>query len=585
MPRLCHSAAAPAHCGIRGRRRCPDACTFCRHALTLAPAALILLKFFMHARQDARSDAPDLAPETSDLWCGTGIEVRAEQDNWWNAHRPRSIPFLPLPLDFFPALTPPRPPKRKSSGCGAPVHTSANPAREGLHWVGCVEDAELTVIPLEPEYFAEPQRMALEHGRRRCGCAVDGVGCAICCLTVDPLAFPPRPIPITDGARDPDPGCVMVLAWEWSLMSVTTCKPAPHVYPLPHTETQHIDAGTQHSEPEHEGTVTPNHEASDSPPAPLLQARGAFANDPRATSAVGGVPHRTQYEARRPENEAQAELRDDDRMDLNENEHLQGRRARLMPPASLRMLLTACADLHSPAAISTPFLAMPEAEAPTPLSESTPSGAAGPSRVVRFPSVDDQEGKLTASARVVLGRSSHLRREENEEAVRDAVLEPQPGVRMLSLSVMAALREAGAAAGDAMDVDAESESGSDTPHEEDGHDPTVGSLAAVFSSPDGAATLLVNIRRASEDDPAAVSAPYPNPNLVEASPAGTGIQGDSERDPTLDGKATLALRAPVTSVLAEWRRFTSELAGQGCLELAPHSPPGTSILPDDASSR
>ncbi|KAJ7447674.1 hypothetical protein FB451DRAFT_1375581 [Mycena latifolia] len=144
--------------------------------------------FFMHAR----SDAPDLAPETSVFWCGADIEGRAEEDDWWDAHRPRSIPFLPLPLDFFSALAPPRPSKRKSIGCGAAVHTSAHPAREGLHWVGCVQDAELTVLPLEPEYFAEPQRMVLELGRRRCGCAVEDVRCAIRRRAVSGGALPER---------------------------------------------------------------------------------------------------------------------------------------------------------------------------------------------------------------------------------------------------------------------------------------------------------------------------------------------------------------------------------------------------------
>ncbi|KAJ7433809.1 hypothetical protein FB451DRAFT_1195875 [Mycena latifolia] len=221
-------------------------------------------------------------------------------------------------------------------------------------------------------------------------------------------------------------------------------------------------------------------------------------------------------------------------MDLDENEHLpvEGSRARLLPPACL----------------------------------------GSPQRPAQ---VLEQDGRLTAPPHVVLSRSSHLR-EENQEAA----VEPRAGVRMLSLSVMASLREAGAAAGEAMDVDAESEAGSDTLHQEDRLNPSVGPLAAAFSLPDEAAALLANIRRASEDEPAAVSALDPNANPVEASLAGTGMQDES--DPTLDGEAAYCAGGAAAVRLAARRAGPSRacisiacrycyIAGQCAPTPAPHA--------------
>ncbi|KAJ7458969.1 hypothetical protein FB451DRAFT_1372145 [Mycena latifolia] len=127
-------------------------------------------------------EAPDTAPETSALWCGAARDVTPEEEgDWWDARRPAAVPFLPLPLDPALPLPVPRAPPPKSSGCGARVHTSAHPALTGRFWVGWCAGVDLkTVVPLETQYFAEPQRRALELGRRRCGCKAEGVGCAVC---------------------------------------------------------------------------------------------------------------------------------------------------------------------------------------------------------------------------------------------------------------------------------------------------------------------------------------------------------------------------------------------------------------------
>ncbi|KAJ7458984.1 hypothetical protein FB451DRAFT_1563820 [Mycena latifolia] len=131
---------------------------------------------------DGALDAPDIdpAPEPSALWCGAARDVPPEEEDWWDAHRPAAVPFLPLPFDSpVPAPVPVRAPRRKSSGCGARVHIAAHPARTRCYWVGWSEGVEGTVVPLGAEYFAGTAR-ELRFEWRRCGCTVEGVGCAVC---------------------------------------------------------------------------------------------------------------------------------------------------------------------------------------------------------------------------------------------------------------------------------------------------------------------------------------------------------------------------------------------------------------------
>ncbi|KAJ7479371.1 hypothetical protein B0H11DRAFT_1274780 [Mycena galericulata] len=143
----------------------------------------------VHVRPDQDS-VPPVA-----LFCGAEQqeELPTEEDDWWDAHRPAQIPFLPMPLDDTP---PPRPRKRPrtSNGCGARVHAAAHPARAGGRWIGFPEGVAGTVIPLETQYFPSLDSAALGLGRSAgCrACTVEGVGCAVCGNPLGALQTPCR---------------------------------------------------------------------------------------------------------------------------------------------------------------------------------------------------------------------------------------------------------------------------------------------------------------------------------------------------------------------------------------------------------
>ncbi|KAJ7667273.1 hypothetical protein B0H17DRAFT_256110 [Mycena rosella] len=143
----------------------------------------------VHARLHSTAESDS---EPTALVCGVEEDVPAEEE-WWDARAPARIPFLPLPLDSHVASSSSSPStffaqrKRRSTGCGGLAHAGARPARGhpahgGLRWVGDSEGVPRTVVPLELRYFREADvvGLGLGSGRRRCGCTVEGVGCAIC---------------------------------------------------------------------------------------------------------------------------------------------------------------------------------------------------------------------------------------------------------------------------------------------------------------------------------------------------------------------------------------------------------------------
>ncbi|KAJ7924490.1 hypothetical protein B0H13DRAFT_1977771 [Mycena leptocephala] len=84
------------------------------------------------------------------------------------------------PLSIYEFRTDPRPTSPQSQtlgGCGAQVHMRASSAVR--HWYGDEDAISPTVVPLETRYFSQEQRAALARGRR-CGCRLEGVGCAVC---------------------------------------------------------------------------------------------------------------------------------------------------------------------------------------------------------------------------------------------------------------------------------------------------------------------------------------------------------------------------------------------------------------------
>lgn len=123
-----------------------------------------------------------LLPDSSAL--GTALSCGSEHDadpatSWWDAQRPAIVPFLPLPVDGDTTPQSSSLAPRPSTGCGARAHANAHAARGGGRWVGYVEGVGASVVKLESQYFGEKDRSALGLGTAGCGCAVEGVGCAV----------------------------------------------------------------------------------------------------------------------------------------------------------------------------------------------------------------------------------------------------------------------------------------------------------------------------------------------------------------------------------------------------------------------
>ncbi|KAJ7793240.1 hypothetical protein B0H14DRAFT_2927472 [Mycena olivaceomarginata] len=74
-------------------------------------------------------------------------------------------------------IEPPHKRQKRSTGCGARIHTGA---RAGRHWRGSVSRAGPDVIPLERAYFPPEAIKHLNLHEKNCGCAIRGVGCRVC---------------------------------------------------------------------------------------------------------------------------------------------------------------------------------------------------------------------------------------------------------------------------------------------------------------------------------------------------------------------------------------------------------------------
>ncbi|KAF8144230.1 hypothetical protein K438DRAFT_587588 [Mycena galopus ATCC 62051] len=141
----------------------------------------------VHARLLPDSSAPGRT-----LSCGAQLEVDPALDDWWDARRPASVPFLPLPFDRERTTPPCTRAPRTSTGCGARVHGAAHSTRGGGHWVGYPDGVQRTVVKLEGQYFTEQDRSALGLEVAGCGCVVAGVGCAVCGNALGALHTPCR---------------------------------------------------------------------------------------------------------------------------------------------------------------------------------------------------------------------------------------------------------------------------------------------------------------------------------------------------------------------------------------------------------
>ncbi|KAJ7221564.1 hypothetical protein GGX14DRAFT_694763 [Mycena pura] len=114
--------------------------------------------------------ASEVVPPPAVLFCGED----QGPDAGWDEHRPWTVETLPE-TEMPP---PPRKRQRRSNGCGARIHTRAEPDKR---WLGSLDDVRGdVVVALEEEYFQPDMRRELLLGKERCGCCKSGVGCAIC---------------------------------------------------------------------------------------------------------------------------------------------------------------------------------------------------------------------------------------------------------------------------------------------------------------------------------------------------------------------------------------------------------------------
>ncbi|KAJ7778717.1 hypothetical protein DFH07DRAFT_795727 [Mycena maculata] len=114
-----------------------------------------------------RSDALSLPSVV--LFCGADQDTEAD----WDEHRPWVVEMLP-------GTEPPPARKRqkRSNGCGARIHTCAKADRR---WRGLLEGVSVDVVAMQDKYFTADMKRELMLGKEeRCGCARNGVGCAIC---------------------------------------------------------------------------------------------------------------------------------------------------------------------------------------------------------------------------------------------------------------------------------------------------------------------------------------------------------------------------------------------------------------------
>ncbi|KAJ6546062.1 hypothetical protein DFH09DRAFT_1367500 [Mycena vulgaris] len=110
------------------------------------------------------------ASGTVALFCG----LEYEDTHNWDERRPGTPHFLPSAATSIPA----RERRKKSTGCGAPVHSGATVSRT---WRAPAAGTSLNVIPLDAEYFAPNIAKLLKLGLcGPCGCKMEGVGCRVC---------------------------------------------------------------------------------------------------------------------------------------------------------------------------------------------------------------------------------------------------------------------------------------------------------------------------------------------------------------------------------------------------------------------
>ncbi|EJD01740.1 uncharacterized protein FOMMEDRAFT_169792 [Fomitiporia mediterranea MF3/22] len=119
---------------------------------------------------------PTKADDDADGVPSSGYALYCGVETWeFGDEEPYEPSPLPLPFDepSSPALSPRR--IRKSTGCGALIHTSGTPKSKHGTW-SATGRASASVVPLDKAYFERGGQSKLFS----CGCRWHGVGCSNC---------------------------------------------------------------------------------------------------------------------------------------------------------------------------------------------------------------------------------------------------------------------------------------------------------------------------------------------------------------------------------------------------------------------
>ncbi|KAJ7082049.1 hypothetical protein B0H15DRAFT_443974 [Mycena belliarum] len=132
-----------------------------------------------------RRPAVPLPANVTALFCGAEepLSPHGIAEHFYRTRRPTGPQILPEAPALPSRRHDPESPRTQSNGCGARVHDAVRAREAG--WFGWGAGRAGTVIPLDAAYFDASALVALQldngnAGLLPCGCAVSGVGCAVC---------------------------------------------------------------------------------------------------------------------------------------------------------------------------------------------------------------------------------------------------------------------------------------------------------------------------------------------------------------------------------------------------------------------
>nr|GAT54427.1 predicted protein [Mycena chlorophos] len=146
--------------------------------------AIDLLEMLRTAEGSRARRHRHVAPKSTSaiLFCGADQSSPDNAACAWDEQRPWRLQVVP---DADTPM-PPRKRQRRSNGCAAQLHASAD---SGKRWTG-MPDGVGGVTTLDERYFSHEAKRELMLGKERCGCSRTGMGCTICGNPVGALFEP-----------------------------------------------------------------------------------------------------------------------------------------------------------------------------------------------------------------------------------------------------------------------------------------------------------------------------------------------------------------------------------------------------------